>query len=124
MLIARIDAGDLILIALQLQRRTFASIAQEEKTIMKGIGIDPNPEKSISDELAKLQDDFLRSLLEKGDPAGACELEHQVDAGELEHQVDAGELEHQVDAGELEHQVDAVQLDGDPHDPDIGNRKE
>jgi hypothetical protein len=111
MLIARIDAGDLILIALQLQRRTFASIAQEEKTIMKGIGIDPNPEKSISDELAKLQDDFLRSLLEKGDPAGACELEHQVDAGELEHQVDAGELEHQVDAGELEHQVDAGELE-------------
>jgi hypothetical protein len=44
---------------------------------MIGIGIDPNPEKSISDEdpLAKLQDDFLRSLLEKGDPAAACELD-------------------------------------------------
>ena len=42
---------------------------------MKGIGIDPNPEKSISGELAKLQDDFLKSLLEKGDPAGAFELD-------------------------------------------------
>jgi hypothetical protein len=61
---------------------------------MKGIGIDPNPEKSISDELAKLQDDFLRSLLEKGDPAGACELEGDPDPR------DAGEREHQVDAGE------------------------
>lgn len=42
---------------------------------MKGTGIDPNPEKSISGELAKLQDDFLRWLLERGYPDGACELD-------------------------------------------------
>jgi hypothetical protein len=72
---------------------------------MKGIGIDPNPEKSISDELSKLQYDFLRSLLEKGDPDGACELD-DLEAGA------PGKLERDADG------------DGDPEDLEDGEQLE